>query len=109
MWNRLDEWNAVRSPCRGRCPHRPALGWFISMTRLNGEMSRFYPIPPSHSMYREVPWGFRADVGIGPYIRVGVCTIRRTLHQAHPNPTVSSAKALPGGAGQQKDSYKLKA
>ena len=53
--------------------------------------------------------GFRADVGIGPYIRVGVRTIRRTLHQAHPNPTVSSAKALPGGAGQQKDSYKLKA
>ena len=31
-----------RFHCRGRCPHRPAQGWFIPMPRLNGTS------PPSH-------------------------------------------------------------
>ena len=70
-----------RSHCRGRCPHRPATGWNISMTRLDGEMLRFHPISPPRSTRRSGFVGFRDDVGIVPYIRVEPCAVRRTGSQ----------------------------
>ena len=69
---------------------------------LNGEMLRFHLISLSQSTHCGGFVGFRADVGIGPYTRVEPYTIQRTS-------PVSAAKALPGGAGHKKDSYKLKA
>ena len=47
----------------------------MSMARLNGEMLRFHPIFLPHSTHRRGSVGFRADVGIGPYIPVGVRTV----------------------------------
>ena len=46
------------------------------MTRL-GEMLCFYPVSLFHSMYCGGSVGLRDDVGIVPYIRVGVCAVHR--------------------------------
>ena len=65
------EWNVPRHECRGRCPHRPAQGWFVSKTRLNREMLFIIPFSPSHSTYRVGSVRFRDDVGIVPYKQTG--------------------------------------
>ena len=40
----------------------------------------YYPVPLSYSMHYGGSVRFRADVGIGPYIRVGVRSVQRTLY-----------------------------
>ena len=55
----------------------PRRGRFISMAWLDGEMLCFYPVSLFHSMYCGGSVGLRDDVGIVPYIRVGVCAVHR--------------------------------
>ena len=61
-----------RFHCRGRCPHRPAPGWFYLHGLVEWKMLFIIPFPPSHSTYQVGSVRLRDDVGIVPYIRVGV-------------------------------------
>ena len=60
-----------RFHCRGRCPHRPAPGWFYLHGLVEWKMLFIIPFPPSHSTYQVGSVRLRDDVGIVPYIRVG--------------------------------------
>ena len=59
-------------PTSARAGSVDSMGW------LNGEMLCFHPISLPHSTRRGGFVRLRADVGIGPYIRIGV----RIVHQA---------------------------
>jgi len=56
-------------PTSARAGSVDSMGW------LNGEMLYKYPISLSRSTYRGDSVGLRADVGIGPYIHVGVRSV----------------------------------
>jgi len=49
------------------------------MTRLNGEMLFIIPFSLSHSTYQVGSVRLRDDVGIVPYICVGLRSVQRTL------------------------------
>ena len=63
--------------CRGRCPHRPAPGWFIPMVGRMEKRCDFIPSPPSHSTRRGGSVRSRDDVGIVPYDLLELRAIQR--------------------------------